>query len=107
DKIARMRAQGAQIVIAQADVSDESAMRELFEGPLRSLPALRGVVHAAGLLQDGVLAGQDWSRFSRPFSPKAGGAWLLHQFTQGCQLDFFILFSSASALLGGPGQGNY
>jgi hypothetical protein len=71
------------------------------------LPALRGVVHAAGLLEDGVLARQTWDAFQRVLAPKVRGAWNLHELTMSCRLDFFALFSSLAAVLGSGGQGAY
>jgi NADPH:quinone reductase-like Zn-dependent oxidoreductase/acyl carrier protein len=102
-----MRAQGACVTIVQADVSSEPEMRALFAGPLAALPPLRGVIHCAGHIEDGVLAGQDWDRFARVLAPKADGAWLLHRMTEELPLDFFVLYSSASALFGGVGQASY
>jgi len=102
-----IRERGARVVVAQADVGCEAEMRALFEGPLGSLPPLRGVVHSAGRLEDAILIRQDWERFARVLAPKAAGAWLLHQMTADRPLDFFVLFSSASALLGAPGQANH
>ena len=68
---------------------------------------LRGIFHAAGALDDGVLPQQSWERFATVFGPKVSGAWNLHLATRGAPLDYFVLFSSASALLGKPGQSNY
>jgi acyl transferase domain-containing protein/NAD(P)-dependent dehydrogenase (short-subunit alcohol dehydrogenase family)/acyl carrier protein len=68
---------------------------------------LRGVVHAAGVLDDGVLTRQSWNRFATVFAPKLSGAWELHRQTRTLSLDFFVLFSSAAGILGSPGQANY
>jgi len=72
-----------------------------------SLPPLRGIVHAAGVLDDGVLYLQTVERFRSVMAPKIAGAWNLHMLTRGVPLDFFVLFSSAAAMLGSPGQSNY
>jgi acyl carrier protein len=71
------------------------------------LPPLRGVIHAAGVLDDGVLNEQSWERFERVLSPKVLGAWHLHRLTREMPLDFFVLYSSAASVLGSPGQSNY
>ncbi len=71
------------------------------------MPALRGIIHAAGVLDDGIISQQNWSRFERVWAPKANGAWNLHVLTQDQPLDFFVLFSSAAALIGSAGQSNY
>ncbi len=59
------------------------------------------------VIDDAMLAEQSTQRFEKVMAPKAQGAWNLHQLTVGLPLDFFVLFSSAAALLGSPGQGNY
>jgi acyl transferase domain-containing protein len=97
---------GARLYVVPADVSQATDMERVV-ALLQSLPPLRGVVHAAGLLADGVLLQQDWSRFSDVFAAKVIGAWLLHQYTQAWPLDFFVLFSSVAAFAGATGQGNY
>jgi acyl transferase domain-containing protein/acyl-CoA synthetase (AMP-forming)/AMP-acid ligase II/acyl carrier protein len=103
----RIRERGARIVVVHADVSRQEDVDRVLEEVDRSLPPLRGVLHAAGVLDDGVLLMQDWSRFSSVMAPKVAGAWNLHLGTRDRQLDFFVLFSSAASLLGSPGQGNY
>ena len=70
-------------------------------------PSLRGIVHAAGVLDDGVLQQLNWEQFARVMAPKVAGAWNLHTLTQELPLDFFVCFSSIASLLGSPGQGNY
>ena len=74
---------------------------------LRSLPPLRGVIHAAGMVDDAMLAEQSLARFARVMAPKVAGTWHLHTLTRELPLDFFVMFSSGAALLGSPGQGNY
>ena len=98
---------GVQIVTVQVDVSQADPLADLMQTIATTLPPLRGVIHAAGVADDGLLHQQDWQRFERVFAPKVWGAWHLHTLTQSLPLDFFVLFSSAAALLGSPGQGNY
>ncbi|OKH26445.1 type I polyketide synthase [Chroogloeocystis siderophila] len=105
--LAQLERAGAKILVVQADVSDEKDVARMLEVIQASMPPLQGVVHAAGVLDDGVLIKQDWERFTRVMNPKVKGAWNLHILTQKLPLDFFVLFSSASSLLGSPGQGNY
>ena len=102
-----MRKSGARVIALQADVSSEPELRRLFDGRLSESPPLRGVIHAAGHLDDAVLTQQNWSRFADVLAPKTRGAWLLHRLTADKPLDFFVLFSSAAALLGAPGQSNH
>ncbi|MCH2244560.1 MAG: beta-ketoacyl reductase, partial [Crocosphaera sp.] len=67
----------------------------------------KGIIHAAGVLDDGVLKQLTWERFNKVMSPKVQGAWNLHNLTKDKPLDFFVLFSSAASLLGSPGQANH
>ncbi len=106
--IQKLEAEGARILTVAADVaSAEDVQRMLQEIRQAGLPPLRGLIHAAGVLEDGVLLQQNWPRFAKVFAPKVSGAWNLHTATLGMTLDFFVLFSSTSALLGAAGQGNY
>lgn len=106
-RIQRLEEAGAVVVTAQVDVSDEVQMTQLFAEIKTSMPCLRGVIHAAGVLDDGALVQLTWERFAKVMYPKALGAWHLHKLTQDQPLDFFVLFSSATALLGSPGQANH
>ncbi|HVK68394.1 MAG TPA: SDR family NAD(P)-dependent oxidoreductase, partial [Polyangium sp.] len=101
-----LRAQGARVTVAQADVTDRAAVRALLEAIPEEVP-LRGVIHAACVLDDGVLAQQTPERFARVLSPKVRGAWNLHLETRALPLQFFVMFSSASSVLGVSGQSNY
>ncbi|HEX2091755.1 MAG TPA: SDR family NAD(P)-dependent oxidoreductase, partial [Longimicrobiaceae bacterium] len=107
DIIAAMEHEGARVTLVRADVADRAGLEAALAAPLRELLPLRGVVHAAGSLDDGVLYLQDAARFAAVMAPKVAGAWNLHRLTLGLPLDFFTLFSSAASLLGSPGQGNY
>lgn len=105
--LAALRHEGARVLVVRGDVSRERDVRRLLTRIDRQLPPLRGIVHAAGLIDDGTLLHLDAGRFHRVMAPKVGGAWHLHHLTLGRRLDFFVLFSSAAAVLGLPGQGNY
>jgi acyl transferase domain-containing protein/surfactin synthase thioesterase subunit/acyl carrier protein len=98
---------GASIHVMAADVSRDEDVRRLISTISNGLPPLRGVVHSAGVLDDGILAQLDWDRFARLFEPRIYGSWLLHEHTKSVELDFFILQSSLLSLLGSAGQGNY
>jgi len=101
-----MRALGAQVKVVQADVSRTDEVARVL-ALIDERHPLRGVVHSAGVLEDGALQQQDWNRFVRPLGPKVEGAWALHALTQHLPLDFFVLYSSVAALLGSSGQGNH
>ncbi|WP_008319224.1 type I polyketide synthase [Leptolyngbya sp. PCC 6406] len=104
--LATLRTQ-ATVRVAAVDVADGAAVTALVTDLRATLPPLRGVIHAAGTLADGVLLGQTWGQFQAVMAPKVQGAWHLHQATQSEDLDFFVLFSSMASLVGSPGQGNY
>jgi acyl transferase domain-containing protein/surfactin synthase thioesterase subunit/aryl carrier-like protein len=95
------------IRVEAADISREEDVSRLMQTISNELPPLKGVVHSAGVLDDGVLAQLDWGRFERLFEPKVYASWLLHEYTKSLDLDFFILKSSLLSLLGSAGQGNY
>ncbi len=106
-QLEQLQQTGIKVVIAQGDVADTQQVAKVLSQIESTLPTLRGVIHAAGILDDGVLLQQDWVRFTRVLNPKVQGAWNLHLLTQKYDLDRFILFSSASSLLGAAGQANY
>ena len=97
---------GAEVTIVAADVADADEVRALLER-CSAIAPLRGIVHVAGVLDDGVLTAQTAARLALVMHPKVDGAWHLHTQTQGMGLDFFVCFSSTSALQGSAGQGNY
>ncbi|QYO65133.1 SDR family NAD(P)-dependent oxidoreductase [Leptolyngbya sp. 7M] len=98
---------GVQVVTATVDVADRSQLAQCLNNLESSLPPLGGIIHAAGVLDDGMLHQQTWEKFAAVLRPKLLGAWNLHQLTQTQPLDFYVLFSSATALLGSPGQANH
>jgi len=106
--IRELEALGASIHLAALDLADEAALGGfLAHYRAEGWPPIRGVVHAAGALQDGLLVQLDAAALTTVLRPKVLGGWLLHQLLAGQELDFFVLFSSAGAVLGQPGQGNY
>ncbi|MGH3969496.1 MAG: SDR family NAD(P)-dependent oxidoreductase, partial [Mycobacterium sp.] len=90
-----------------ADVGDESEVAKLLDRIRAELPPLAGVAHLAGVLDDALLSQQSLERFRTTLAPKAFGAYHLHRLTKNDDLDFFILYSSLSSVLGSPGQANY
>ena len=107
EAIAAIEALGASVLPLAADVADPDAVSRALAEVGRRFPPLRGVIHAAGIIEDGLLSHQDWPSFQRVMAAKLSGAWNLHTATRHTALDFFVLFSSAAALFGPPGQGNY
>jgi len=98
---------GAQVAVARADVAQEEQVASVLARIGDSMPPLRGVIHAAGVLDDGLLLNLDQERLSAVMAPKVQGAWNLHALTLNTPLDFFVLFSSVASVLGSPGQGSY
>ncbi len=105
--VAALEATGARVRVARADVSDRTQLARVLSESSEGAPPLRGIIHAAGVLDDGVLVQQTVERFRRVMAPKVLGGWNLHVLTREAPLDFFVLYSSAASLFGAPGQGNY
>ncbi len=105
--IERLQKAGVQILAQQGDVSCEDDIAKILGEVQQTMPPLRGVIHSAGTLDDGMLLQQDWSRFETVMKSKISGTWHLHNLTRQMPLDFFVLFSSGVALLGSAGQSNH
>ena len=107
DVIADLGRRGVVIDTVEADVAVAAEMADVLRDIERRRPTLRGIVHAAGVVGDGVLLDQSWERFAAVMKAKVDGAWVLHGLTRGAALDFFVLFSSAAGVIGSAGQGGY
>lgn len=106
--IRQLEMSGVSVHAAAVDVADENQLSAFFDQYRRDgYPPIRGVVHSAGLIQDQLLMKMDVDAFERVLRPKLHGAWLLHRLTCDTALDFFVMFSSLSSLLGQFGQANY
>jgi len=95
------------VTVAKADIADRAQLERVLREAASTGMALRGVVHAAGLLDDGLLQQQTPERFRSVMAPKVLGALHLHALTSEAPLDFFVLYAAGAGLLGSPGQGNY
>ncbi len=105
--VAQWSERGIHVEVAAADVGQEADLSQVFARIRAGMPALRGIVHAAGARDDGVLERLSWARFKSVLQAKAIGVWNLHRQTMDLPLDFFLGFSSIASLLGSPGQANY
>ena len=105
--IDKMQNNGTQVHVIQSDVSVQSDVALLFETIHQSHIQLKGIIHAAGVLNDGIIINQTWDGFQKALIPKINGAWYLHTATLQMSLDFFVCFSSISSLFGAMAQGNY
>ncbi len=104
--VAELRGAGASVSVVACDVGD----REAVAGLLAQVPArhpLRGVFHAAGVLDDGLIASLTPDRMAPVLRAKVDGAWNLHELTKDLNLSAFVMFSSMAGIVGAPGQGNY
>ncbi|MET8687110.1 SDR family NAD(P)-dependent oxidoreductase [Streptomyces sp. NPDC004732] len=104
--VERLAGLGAVVTVAAADVGDPASVVELVGKTDPSHP-LTGVVHAAGVLEDAVVTAQTPEGLARVWAAKAAAAANLHEATRGMRLGLFVVFSSAAATLGSPGQANY
>ena len=87
-------------------MADRDALAAVLAGIPGDCPLTR-VVHAAGVVDDGVTGSLTPARVDAVMRPKADAAWHLHELTRDADLDAFVMFSSSAAALGSPGQGNY
>ncbi len=111
DKVAlinRLKTLGAQsVAVYLVDVSNTLELSLIFDKIIKGPLPLKGIIHGAGIIDDAVLTNLNWDKFIEVFSAKVIGTWNLHQFSVQCDLDFFISFSSLTAILGAYGQANY
>ncbi len=108
EAIREMEQNGARILLASADVSKPLAIENVLssaEG--EGWPPVRGVVHAAGVVDAQQLMDLDISKLQEALEPKVSGTWFLHKAFEGAPLDFFVNFSSAASLLGSPLLASY
>jgi acyl transferase domain-containing protein/NADPH:quinone reductase-like Zn-dependent oxidoreductase/NAD(P)-dependent dehydrogenase (short-subunit alcohol dehydrogenase family)/aryl carrier-like protein len=106
--IEALEGSGTRVQVCRCDISQQQDVcRLIHDMAKRSVPALRGIVHCAGVLDDDILLELNWERFARVMAPKIDGSWNLHQLTKNLELDFFVLFSSLASVFGAPAQGNY
>ena len=98
---------GCEAIIHAADMSSRSDVELLFKRFGDDLNSLSGIVHAAGVLDDGLIESQNPGRFEKVLRPKIAAALLLDEFSRPFDLNLFVLYSSAASVLGSPGQSNY
>ncbi len=107
DAIQRLRDAGADIAVECGDIAEPQTAERLVACATATGLPVRGVLHAAAVVQDATLANVTDDLIDRCWAPKVYGAWNLHQATAQQPLDWFCCFSSAAALVGSPGQGAY
>ena len=106
-RLTALRSRGCRVEVLQCDVSLEADVDRLLRTIDAQMPPLRGVFHAAMVLDDGPLSQMDSAIMERVLAPKARAAWWLHLHAREHSLDHLVLFSSIASLLGNPMQANY
>jgi NADPH:quinone reductase-like Zn-dependent oxidoreductase/acyl carrier protein len=107
ERVAELRSLGADARVYAADVGDPASLAAALDDIRRDGPPLRGVIHAAATLADGLAADLEGAAIGDMLRPKLGGAILLDRLTRADPIEMFVLFSSATTLLGAPGQSVY
>jgi NADPH:quinone reductase-like Zn-dependent oxidoreductase/acyl carrier protein/SAM-dependent methyltransferase len=105
--LGRLRQDGAAVHEFAVDVADANQVAQLLRRMQREMPPLRGIIHCAGVIRDSTLVNMTEADFYDVSRPKIAGAWNLHHQTLDRELDFFIMYSSATTLFGNEGQANY
>lgn len=105
--LADFAAQGVNARAFACDIADHDALAKMLDELRRDMTPLTGIIHAAAVIEDAPLANITPEQMQRVFRPKITGAWNLHQLTLHDPVETFIMYSSASALIGNPGQGVY
>ena len=105
--IAALQARGVTVHAAACDVTDAPAVAALLQDLSQAMPPVKGIVHAAMVIDDGLVRGATAEQIQRVLAPKILGALHLDAATRSLPLDFFVIFSSATTLFGNPGQANY
>ncbi|KVE28347.1 polyketide synthase [Burkholderia singularis] len=107
ETLAALRRDGVDVQARQVDVSREADVDALLREIGATMPPLRGICHLAGVVEDRLVGDVTPEALAATFAGKAHGAWLLHERTRGHPLEHFVLFSSAAAAFGAPGQASY
>jgi NADPH:quinone reductase-like Zn-dependent oxidoreductase/short-subunit dehydrogenase/acyl carrier protein len=102
-----LRGKGVEVTCHACDVTDRRRVKQILQRAHRRGPPIRGIIHAATLFADKTLANLDAESFLRVLAPKIAGAESLEATSRGLPLDFFVLNSSVTTLIGNPGQANY
>ena len=105
--VEQLEAAGAEVMVAAGDVADADRMAEIVAEVKQRFGALHGVIHAAGVLDDGLIPTKRQSQIEGVFGPKVHGTVVLDQVLRSEPLDFFVLFSSTSAAIASAGQVDY
>ncbi len=106
-RIGELEAAGAEVRVYGGDVADRASLAGVLEAIRAVQPPLRGIVHAASTIDDGLASEVEIVRLQAVLRPKLGGALALDALTRDDPIELFLLFSSATTLIGAPAQGAY
>ncbi|MFT7559710.1 MAG: surfactin synthase thioesterase subunit/NADPH:quinone reductase-like Zn-dependent oxidoreductase, partial [Flavobacteriales bacterium] len=104
--VSELEGRGTKVTVIPADVSDRKHVEKIRNAMDEKYP-LKGIFHAAGILDDALLLKQDMDKFNRVAATKISGSWNLHTLSKSFDLDYFVMFSSVATSLGNQGSGNY
>jgi len=107
DAIKLIEANGTKVYAEPVDITSDKAVADVVAKIKKDMPPLKGIIHGAVVLDDGFLVDMNRDRFVTSYNAKVGGALNVHKHTKDIPLDFFVSFSSISALIGNAGQANY
>ena len=102
-----LEAMGVHVEVVACDIADPAAVQSMLADIRRNGAALTGILHAAMVLDDALMANLDANRMRQVLAPKMAGAWHLHSLTLDMPLEHFVLYSSVTTSIGNPGQANY
>ncbi len=102
-----LKNRGVSVYTRACDVTDKKALTKLVAEIQKDIPPLKGIVHAAMVLEDGLIRNMTQEQLLTVMQPKVLGGWNLHKVSAEIELDFFVLYSSATTYVGNPGQANY
>ncbi len=106
-RIEELRSAGADVRVYRCDIVDRESLGEVLDRIRVMQPPLRGVIHAASMIDDRLTADIEASGIEQVLRPKLYGALALDELTRDDPIELFLLFSSATTILGAPGQGAY
>jgi phthiocerol/phenolphthiocerol synthesis type-I polyketide synthase C len=107
DLLADLEGRGVTVRVRPLDITDLAAVQSEFEAVQELMPPIVGILHAAMVLEDSMSVNLDFARFQRVLQPKVQGTLNLDSASKALPLDYFVLFSSITTLIGNRGQGNY
>lgn len=107
ERVRRLREQGSEVIVLQADMGNDAEVTAAFSRIKDQFGTVNGIIHSAGVIRDEYIVRKNTDELSAVFHPKVHGLYALDQASREERLDFFVLFSSISAVIGNIGQADY